>query len=210
MKAGRTRKCAATGRTLPEAELIRLAISPESEIVPDLTAKLPGRGVWVGADRQSVGKGLKKGGFARAAGAPVTAAPDLADRLDKALEARALSLLGLARRSGALAVGFDAARLALKAGRPAWRIEAADGSPDGRGKLDRLARAAWGDIPVAGCFSADALGAALGRSGVVHAVLNPASQARAFEETMRKLAGFRDIDPGRGAAPSPADARETG
>ena len=172
-------------------------------LTPDLAAKLPGRGVWVSADRASIEKALKKGLFNRAAGKAVTAPADLVDRIEAGLEARALSLLGLARRAGELAVGFDAARLSLKAGRPAWRVEARDGAADGRGKLDRLARAAWDTVPVAGCFSAEALGGALGRAGVVHAVLEPGPQARAFDETMRKLSGFRELDPA-GEARSPA------
>jgi predicted RNA-binding protein YlxR (DUF448 family) len=178
-----------------EAELIRLAIAPDGALLPDVSAKLPGRGIWVSADRAAVERALKKGLFNRTAGMAVDAPSDLAARIEAALEARALSLLGLARRAGELAVGFDAARLALKAGRPAWRIEAADGAADGRGKLDRLAKAAWGAVPVAGCFGADALGSALGRSGVVHAVLAPGAQARGLGETLVKLSGFREIDP---------------
>lgn len=192
----RERRCVATGETRDEAQLVRIAIGPDGELVPDVTARLPGRGVWVTARRDAVETALKRKAFARSAKAPVTVPDGFADRIAERLSVRALSLLGLARRSGDLAAGFDTAHAALKSARPAWRIEAADAAADGRGKLDRLAFAAWGEIPVAGCFTAAELGQALGRDALVHAVLTGGPQAAAFGETMHRLAGFRDIDPG--------------
>ncbi len=193
--ADREKRCIATGEVKDEAELIRLVIGPGDEVFPDVAAKLPGRGIWVSADREAVEKAAKKGLFNRSAGRAVKVPDGLADLIEAQLEARALSLLGLARRAGAVALGFDAARIALKAGRPAWRIEALDGAEDGRTKLDRLAQAAWGEIPVASGFTAEQLGEALGRGTVVHGVLTGGSQARAFGVTMGKLHGFRPPAP---------------
>jgi hypothetical protein len=163
--------------------------------VPDVAAKLPGRGIWISADRAAIEMAAKKGLFNRSAGRAVCVPDGLADRFEALLEARGLSLLGLARKAGDLALGNDAARLALKAQRPAWRIEASDGTAEGRRKLDGLTAAAWGEIEVAGCFTAEQLGAALGRGPIVHGVLAGGSQARAFGITMRKLSGFRPLDP---------------
>ncbi|MFS2316405.1 RNA-binding protein [Maricaulis sp. D1M11] len=197
MAADRERRCAASGEVKGEAELIRLALAPDDNLVPDLSAKLPGRGIWITADRDAVELALKKGLFSRAAKTSVTAPDDLADRLEHLLEQRALNLLGLARRAGDLAVGFDAVQVALRKGHPAWRIEASDGAADGRRKLDGLTRSVWDeDMPVAGCFLAEQLGAALGRGPVVHALLDEGPQARSFDVVIRKLAGFRALDPG--------------
>lgn len=202
MKSPRERRCVATGEVRPEAELLRVALGPDGQVVPDLAARLPGRGGWVSANRECVDKAVRKGLFARAFERKVTAPDDLADRFEALLEARALSLLGLSRRAGRLAMGYDAAKLALKgAARPAFRIEALDGAEDGRAKLDRIAEAIHPGLPVAGCFTADALGAALGRERTVHAVLADGSEARGFALTLGKLAGFRAIDP-RGASPA--------
>lgn len=190
----RERRCIASGEVREEADLLRFAIGPDDELVPDIAAKLPGRGIWVSADRGSVEKAASKGLFNRGAGRAVKVPEGLSDCLEALLEARALSLLGLARRAGDLALGFDASKLALKAGKPAWRIEASDGALDGRGKLDRLCEAAWGNVPVAACFSAEQLGLALGRGPVVHAVLNEGSHSRSFGVNLRKLSGFRPLD----------------
>ena len=190
----RERRCISKGTSGPENELIRFVSDPDGNVVVDIAAKLPGRGAWVSAERKMLEVAISKGKLARALnGANVPA--DLVASTEEMLARRALSLLGLARKGGALSTGMDAVRLALKAGRPAWRIEAADGADDGRGKLDRLAKAAWGDIPVAGCFSAAEIGQAVGRDSVVHAVLAKGSQARAFGEVMHRLSGFRIIDP---------------
>lgn len=200
-KPVRERRCVATGDTATEAELLRVALAPDGTLVPDVAAKLPGRGAWVRADRAMVDQAVKKRLFNRAFGQEVTAPDDLADRFEALLEARALSLLGLARRAGRLAAGFDAAKLALSGGPdPAWRIEASDAARDGRAKLDRAARGAERDPPVAGCFSAEDLGAALGRGAVVHAVLGQGPEAGSFSGVMARLAGFRIIDPARSDA----------
>lgn len=199
MKTPRERRCVATGEVKPEGALLRVALGPGDEIVPDLAARLPGRGGWISANRECVDKAVRKGLFARAFERKVNAPDDLADRFEALLEARALSLLGLARRAGRLAMGYDAAKIALKgATRPAFRIEALDGAEDGRAKLDRIAEAVHPGLPVAGCFTADALGAALGRERTVHAVLADGSEARGLAQALDKLAGFRAIDP-RGA-----------
>jgi predicted RNA-binding protein YlxR (DUF448 family) len=197
MKKERERRCIATGEVMDEADLIRFALAPDQTVVPDLAAKLPGRGAWLSASREMVDRAIKKKAFNRAFGGSVEVAGDLADRLDALLAERALNLIGLARRSGDLAAGQDAVRLALKSAKPAWRIEASDGAADGRSKLDRLARAAWGEgVPVAGCFSAEQIGQAIGRGPTVHAAMAEGSQARSFDVIMRKLAGFRRIDAG--------------
>lgn len=201
VKPVRERRCVASGDTALDVELLRVALAPDGSVVPDLAAKLPGRGAWVRADRALVNKAVTRRLFNRAFGQEVSAPEDLADRFEALLEARALSLLGLARRAGRLAAGFDAAKLALSGGPdPAWRIEASDAARDGRAKLDRAMRGAERDLPVAGCFSAEAVGAALGRGSVVHAVLGQGPEAAAFSGVMARLAGFRIIDPARSDA----------
>jgi hypothetical protein len=197
----RERRCVVTQKTVPETELIRFVAGPEGNVVPDISAKLPGRGAWVTADAEHLVLAIKRGRLARALGG-AKADETLVVDVETLLAGKALALLGLARRAGDLAVGMDAVRLGLKAQRPAWRIEASDGSADGRAKLDRLALGKWGGVPVAGCFPAEALGQALGRDHVVHAALSEGAQSRAFGEIMGKLSGFREIDPGRKAGES--------
>lgn len=196
VKTPRERRCIASGETAHEASLIRIVAGPDGTVVPDIAAKLPGRGAWISASRDAIAKAVRRKAFQRAFEAPVTVPDGLADQIEEMLAGRALSILGLARRAGRLAMGYDASRGAITATpSPAWRIEASDGAADGRGKLDQLARAAAPGVPVVMCFSAEELGAALGRSGVVHLVLARGPEADAFGVLMGKLAGFRSVGP---------------
>ena len=192
--ARRERKCLVSGETLSETQLLRIAIAPDDTLVPDIAAKLPGRGMWISPDRAAIEQAMRKRLFNRSAGKAVHPPEDLADQFERLLSDRVLNLLGLARRVGTLALGSDAARLALKAGKPAMRFEASDGAADGRRKLDGLARSLWGEVPVVGCFSAEQLGQATGRGPVVHAVLPKGVHTDSISEAVRKLSGFRSLD----------------
>ena len=44
------RKCILTGETLSRDRLIRFAVDPDGNVVPDVQGKLPGRGLWMGAE----------------------------------------------------------------------------------------------------------------------------------------------------------------
>ena len=67
------RKCIVSGEVQPKGGLIRFVVGPEGEVVPDVAGKLPGRGMYVSADRDAIGKAGKKNLFSRAAKAQVPA-----------------------------------------------------------------------------------------------------------------------------------------
>jgi hypothetical protein len=180
---------------MPEAALVRFVSGPDGEVVPDLARKLPGRGVWVAADRASVAAAAKKNLFARSAKAPLKAAPDLADEVERLLRARVLSGLGLARRAGELVMGFEKVAKTVGAGRAAWLIEAIDGAGDGRGKLLRLARHATPPPGVLGLFNAQELGLALGGENVIHTAFLAGRAAGRWAEDVRRLEGFSPLLP---------------
>ena len=60
----RQARCAAASVTRVErdpADLLRFVAGPEGRLVPDLARKLPGRGVWVTADKASVAAAAEQG-----------------------------------------------------------------------------------------------------------------------------------------------------
>ena len=193
--ASRERKDVVSGAVMPEAALVRFVSGPDGEVVPDLARKLPGRGVWVAADRASVATAAKKNLFARSAKAPLKAGPDLADEVERLLRARVLSGLGLARRAGELVMGFEKVAKTVGAGRAAWLIEAVDGAGDGRGKLLRLARHATPPPGVLGLFNAQELGLALGGENVIHTAFLAGRAAGRWAEDVRRLEGFSPLLP---------------
>ena len=57
------RKCIATGEVLSKIELVRFVLGPNNLIYPDPENKLPGRGIWVKADRSAIVKAEKASYF---------------------------------------------------------------------------------------------------------------------------------------------------
>ena len=78
---GPERRCIVTGDVQPKAGLLRFVLSPDGTVVPDLAEKLPGRGIWVSADRDILAKAAARGLFARAAKAPAQVPADLVDQV---------------------------------------------------------------------------------------------------------------------------------
>ena len=191
-KTLRERRCIVTGDVLPEKKLVRFVVGPENDIVPDLAAKLPGRGIWVSADASLLQRAVAKNLFAKTAKAQVKAAADLPALVERLLVARLQDHLGLARRSGVLVTGFDNVERALTGRRkPALLVQASDGATDGFRKISSLAAAQGLEIPVLNVLSRDELSVALGRENVVHAALFPGPLADRLALDAERLEGFR-------------------
>src|SRR5690349_10848797 len=61
------RRCIVTGTVADRDGMIRFVVSPEGGVVPDLEGSLPGRGLWVTAERDVLDKAVTKNIFAKAA-----------------------------------------------------------------------------------------------------------------------------------------------
>ena len=184
------RKCLVTGERKPIAELIRFVIGPGDQVVPDLAAKLPGRGMWLSADAQGIKTARDKRLFARAARQNVVVDPDLPERIERLLAERAIQTLSLARRAGEAVSGHDKVRAALEAGTVSALIQARDGAADGRRKL--AAKAADG-VPVIAVLDAQELGNAFGRDAAVHVALQPGGLSDRVVADCERLIGFRSV-----------------
>ena len=175
---------------------MRFVADPSSRIVVDVEAKLPGRGLWIRAEKDYVLRAVQKRLFSRAAKAALEADENLAVMAETQLAARMLGRLGLALRAGELLLGFDTVEKALRSGKPpAVIVEAAEAAPDGRRKLQGAALANGVAPFVVGCFSGADLGLALGRANVVHAALRPGRIAERLIFDAGRIAGFRPLRP---------------
>lgn len=184
------RRCIASGQVLQKEELLRFVVSPDGKLVHDIQEKLPGRGIWVKSDKDSLELARKKGMFARSAKKQVSVADDLFDVVVAGLTKRCLDLLGLSRKSGNLSTGFSKVEASLRNGKAFVLLAAHDGSDDGRQKLRRLA----GTRPLVELFSSDELSKALGRENMVHAAIARGGLSDKFLVEVSKLKGFRDED----------------
>jgi predicted RNA-binding protein YlxR (DUF448 family) len=159
---GPQRTCIATGETGAPERMIRFVIGPESDVVPDLARRLPGRGLWVKAERKAVEHAVAKNLFAKAARASVKPAADLAERVEWLLLERALADLGRARRAGRAVSGFVKVEQMIGRRRAGLLVVADEADGDGLGKLKASG------LPIARLGDAVALGGIFGREQAVY------------------------------------------
>lgn len=181
------RRCIVTGDVRAREELLRFVVDPSGRLIPDITGRAPGRGIWISPDRESVKTAISRRLFARAARQAVEVDADLDQRIESLLVARCIEIIGLARRAGQAVAGFEKVRAWLQKGNAAALLEALDGAEDGREKLRRLAPG----LTNLDCLTSEEMGRAFGRDRAVHAVLAPGALAEKFEVEARKLKGFR-------------------
>ena len=193
--AARQRRDIVSGETMDEGRLIRFVAGPDGAVVPDLGRKLPGRGLWVAADRAAVDLAARKGLFSRAAKRTLAAPADLSAQVESLLVRRLLAGLGLARKAGQLVLGFEKVKSALVSGRMAFLIEASDGADDGRRKLLANLRHLASPPRLIGLFTADELSLALGGENVIHSAFLVGRGAERWAVDVERLVGFRPLFP---------------
>jgi predicted RNA-binding protein YlxR (DUF448 family) len=165
VSSGPLRTCIATGEQAAPERLIRFVVGPDGEVVPDLARRLPGRGLWVRAERSALERAIARKLFARAARAPVKLPADLGDRVERLLLERALADLGRARRAGRAVAGFAKVEQLIAAGRAGLLVVAEDGEGDGVRKL------AASGLPIVRLGDAAALGGIFGRERTIYAAV---------------------------------------
>jgi predicted RNA-binding protein YlxR (DUF448 family) len=214
------RRCILTGSHGSRDELIRLAISPDGDVLPDALARAPGRGAWIGVSRgeleTALTKGKLKGALARAyKGAALTIPADLPERIEAALTRAFTDRLGLEMKSGKLLVGSDRIAENARMGKVRWLAHAADAGTDGSRKLDQAWRVGEdeegsGKQGITLPLDRATLSVALGRDNVVHMALTDKAAAKRLAIPLQRLLRYL----GHGAATGhiegegPADCAE--
>lgn len=166
-------------------------VGPDDMIVPDLSGKLPGRGIYVSAEREALEKAVEKRIFSKGAKRQVVIPDGLVGGLEAGLLRRVQDTIALARKAGDAVCGYEKVKSALGDWRVAALLQAADGSERGKGKLWTPEGARW-----IGHLSADELGRAFGRDRVIHAVVAAGTLGRRVVEEAAKLKGIRGFDGG--------------
>lgn len=183
--AGPERTCIVTREAQPKAGLIRFVIGPDGTVVPDVLEKLPGRGMYVTADRAVIEQ-AGKGQFARAAKAQVTVPEGLADLVEAQLARRVVDLIAMARKAGLAISGFEKVKAALADHPIRVLLQASDGSERQKGKFWTPEGARYFD-----CLTGAELGLAFGRETVIHGALAAGGLSDRVVEDAAKLRGLR-------------------
>ena len=193
------RTCVLTRRKGTKDELIRLALGPDGTVAPDVRARAPGRGAWIGVSRSELdeanAKGKLKAALQRAFKTNALTVPaDLGERTEAALRQTALDRLGMEARAGNLVNGSDRIEAAARSGKVHLLLHAADAGEDGNRSLDQAWRVGGGGqwSMTEGMIFPEPrtiLSLALGRENVVHAALtDPAAASRVRHALARWLA----------------------
>ena len=218
------RKCILSGEKEVREHLVRLALSPDGEVLPDVRAKAPGRGAWIGVNRAELEaamvKGKLRGALARAfKGEAVSVPDDLPVRIASQLERNLLDRLGLESKSGVVVTGGEKLEKAARSGKLRMLLHASDAGADGAGKLAQAWRVGsdreGSDLKgLTLPLSRTILSLALGRENVVHAGLTDAKAARRVSDALDRWLHFIGPEPShvpcenvsQGASALPAEA----
>ncbi len=135
-----TRRCASTMEELDKSMMLRFVLSPDNMVTPDLKGNLPGRGMWVKADKLALSHAIQKNMFAKSAKSKVKIPNDLLERTESLLRKRIMDILALARRSGDALSGFEKVKDMLKTHRADVVLVAGDSKSDSAEKLAGMCR----------------------------------------------------------------------
>jgi predicted RNA-binding protein YlxR (DUF448 family) len=210
-QAGPDRLCIATRSVRPVDDLIRFVAGPDG-LVPDLKRRLPGRGVWVTARRQTVLEAVRRGAFKRSLKSDVRVPVDLPDLVDRLMHRAALDALAIAQKAGEVVCGFAKTEAAIGRSEVSALLHASEASQDGLAKLAAAMKRRHGgnadNLPRIHSFSSADLDLALGRANVVHAALLAGRAGETFLTRWRELERFRNAEAVEGCAGQTND--ETG
>jgi predicted RNA-binding protein YlxR (DUF448 family) len=197
------RTCILSREEAPREGLIRLALSPDGEVLPDVRAKAPGRGAWIGVTRaelEASGRKLR-GALSRAfKTADLIIPEDIGQRIADQLERNALDRLGLEFKAGHVAIGGERITSAARSGQLHLLLHASDAGADGAGKLAQAWRVG-SDQEGSGLkgltlpLPRTILSLALGRENVVHVGLTDAKAAKRVSESLDRWLRFIGPEP---------------
>ncbi len=174
---------------------MRFVVGPEDVIFPDVTGKLPGRGIYVSADRGVLEKAVAKRMFSKGAKKQVRIPEDLVDQVEAGLLKRLQDAIAIARKAGRAVAGYEKVKAMLDREEARVLLQATDGSERGKGKLSTPQGGKW-----IGFLTADELGQAFGRDRVIHAAVASGTLAQRIVEEAARLQGMRHTEGGIPAA----------
>jgi predicted RNA-binding protein YlxR (DUF448 family) len=184
------RQCALSRARRSPEELIRFVAAPDGTLVPDLARRLPGRGVWIEANAAAVATAVRRKAFARSLKRQVAVPDDLPELVERLLAKRLAAAISIANKAGLITAGYVRVARRLRNRSVVALVHAADASPIGTGRLDRLFKALPGpagrEAHIIRELTSAELSLAIGQPTVVHAAAaEGGASARLVAEALR-------------------------
>ena len=94
-------------------DFIKISLSPDNRLVPDLRDKLPGKSIWLPANKALITDILRKKDLKSYFGVSEILTPDLVFLIEMILRKKILNSISLAKKAGFLAIGLDTIKTKL-------------------------------------------------------------------------------------------------
>jgi predicted RNA-binding protein YlxR (DUF448 family) len=207
------RTCIVTRRSGPADRMLRFVAGPDGDVVPDLKARLPGRGCWVMGERRHVRQAMKKNSFARALKVAVTVPDDLDETIDRLIVRDLVGMIALARKAGQIVAGASRVDAAVRSGAAVAVLHATDAAPDGVRKIDQ-ARSAWSaaggdEIASFHLLSAEEMAIVMSGGHVIHLAVLAGQAGEGVVKRARMLDRYRNGAENGHTADQSAEETET-
>jgi len=170
--------CAITGHTLTEEEQIRLVVTPEGNVIPDITADLPATGIWVRCTHETI-RSLDHSALFGDAILDIDA---LQAQIEALLRRHCLDLLAMSRKTGLLVSGYEKVRTLLAAKQAALVIRANDSAYSAKEQL--YIKDA---VPVVTLFNSAELSTINSHQHVVHMALKSGKLTTKLHSAIKRL-----------------------
>ena len=94
-------------------DFIKISLSPDNELIPDLYNNLPGKSIWFPANKTRIKDILKGDELKTQFGAQQLSTKDLIFLIEKLLRKKILNSISLTKKAGYLAIGLDTIKTQL-------------------------------------------------------------------------------------------------
>jgi len=185
------RSCLGCRESRDKGRLIRFVISPQGEVVPDLEAKLPGRGAYTCISSRCLADACRQRQFNRAFKRDVTMPPaeEFVALVTRLLRERIQGFLGLANRAGKIISGGSLVSDAIRSNnKPGLVLIASDVSEAIGERIETLAGVHR--IPCARVMMKDDFGAILGKAPRSAVAVKPGGFVAQLVGTIERYRNF--------------------
>ena len=185
----RVRRCVVTGEKFDQEELLKFTLDPKGVVVLDINRKLPGRGMWVSPDRNTLEKAIAGNYFSRAARRNVEISADFLYTVETKLIDYLTGILSLGRKSGVVVTGFEKVRRGVCSNTISVLVQALDGSDrQGQKIIPRGVSCKHHQ-----CLSSAELGKVFGRELVIYVGVKEGPLAQKISLGAQKLERIRGM-----------------
>jgi len=161
------RQCIVTRETAAKDSLLRFVLAPDGTVTFDINHKLPGRGLYLQAQKQILAQAISKNLFSRAAKTKAVIPEDLASRVNKVIRDKIFNTLCMANRAGEIGAGADQCLDILRKDKAGLYVTSSDSLSEMRQRIEGRNP----DLPLIDYFSEEELGQIIARPKLTHIIV---------------------------------------